>query len=325
MSKVHENEILSTAEMTKMIIKAIEEIKNNKFFTISDYEQAVREGVIVDKRRISDDYIFQTRYPDHPMSLENTEKRMHFADSIRDLTKKLKEPLTDDVMGKIHSVMFDCCAAVRHSIAEALIYCAHPDSIPYIESMLATESDYEIIKKAAKAALLTCQSTLVNQVNDHEKLIMLVSPKIDLIEHLDKIASDTGGRLLIHRWDYSRLIAWRSSVQVIDRDYMGKTEWEKYSDYLKDVNSFENYPIKADDGEILFEKPDYEHSPIILTDISIMRSEENYSEPMKPGKVQFYIEGGTPLLVGEIVRRAVLDESLSPEEINRSFHLLYQE
>jgi hypothetical protein len=322
--EVNEYEMLSTSEIKESIIEAIAAIKSNGFFTTSEYEEAVRQDVLVDKRRWGDDLTFQRHYPDHPMNSENTGKRMYFADRIRDLTKILKEPLNDEIIGKIHSVMFDCCAAVRLSIAEALIHCAHPASIPYIESLLATVQDSELIKRAAKAALITCRSVLINQIGDEEKLIMLVSPNPELIEYMDKIANDTGGRLVINRWDYSRLIAWRSHVQVIDRDYMGKEEWEMYVDFLRDVNQIEEYPIKADDGEILFEEPYYEHSPIVITDISILRSEKEFSVPLKPREVQFFVEGGYPLLVGEIVRRAITGESLSPAEINQSFHLLQE-
>lgn len=81
-------------------------------------------------------------------------------------------------------------------------------------------------------------------VQSDDKLIMLVSNRIDIAKVLFEVAEQTGCKLFIPEPDFTELIAWRSGVQVIDRWYMGEKSWNMFCEYLREVNKLDKYPTR---------------------------------------------------------------------------------
>ena len=102
-----------------------------KFRSIEDYSQAVDTGELVRKPGLTDDMAFFLKYPDHPMAGENRFKRIRAADIIRDYSKNLKGELPQNLLDRVHVALFDCCAAVRHSIAAGLFYSGNDTCLLY--------------------------------------------------------------------------------------------------------------------------------------------------------------------------------------------------
>ncbi len=138
----------SMHEMEKAVIDL-----NWKFMSIEDYNQAVDAGELVRKPKLTDDMAFFLKYPEHPMAGENRFKRIRAADIIRDYGKNLKGELPQNLLDKVHVALFDCCAAVRHSIAGGLFYSGNDTSIPFLMRLLETEKESPIVKKTAEVAL----------------------------------------------------------------------------------------------------------------------------------------------------------------------------
>ena len=122
-----------------------------KFMSIGDYNQAVDAGKLVRKPKYPDDREFFLKYPDHPMAGENRFKRIRAADIIRDYSKKLKGELSQNLLDKMHIALFDCCAAVRQSMAATLFYGGNDTSIPFLMRLLEIEKESRIVKKPAKS------------------------------------------------------------------------------------------------------------------------------------------------------------------------------
>jgi hypothetical protein len=125
-----------------------------KFMSIGDYNQAVDTGELVRKPGFTNDMKFFLKYPDHPMAGENRFRRIRAADIIRDYSKNLKGELPQNLLDKVHDALFDCCAAVRHSIAGILFYGGNDTSVPFLMNLLEIEKESKIVEATAEFALL---------------------------------------------------------------------------------------------------------------------------------------------------------------------------
>jgi hypothetical protein len=125
-----------------------------KFMSIEDYNQAVDVGALVRKSGSTDDMKFFLKYPDHPMAGENRFRRIRAANIIRGYSKNLKGELPQNLLDKVHDALFDCCAAVRHSIAGVLFYGGNDTSVPFLMNLLEIEKESKIVESTAELALL---------------------------------------------------------------------------------------------------------------------------------------------------------------------------
>ncbi len=154
------------------------------------------------------------------------------------------------------------------------------------------------------ASLGRCRMRGLKQLPEGKKVIMLVSRDIQLYIALQKIAEREGAYLYMPQHNYPELIAWSSAseVQIEDRLLMGRDNWNAFCDYLEDVNhtGFE-YPIRDESGEILFEEPFYDHTPLIIIDANLRESREKLRNPNKPKDKNFGVEGGSIVLVTKLV------------------------
>jgi len=282
-------------------------LKANSFCTIDQYNELTTSGVLVRKRILEDDFRFKSLYPDHPMAVSKRMERIKAADDILRCAENIGGELPEKVLSQLHEILFDCCAAVRDSISQALFHIGSPSSIPYLQALVDSEKDSEIVLENAKAALVRCKMKENNYVQSDDRLIMLVSNRIDLAKVLLDVAEQTGCKLFIPEPNFTELIAWRSEVQIIDRWYMGEKSWNMFSEYLHEVNKLDKYPIKDENGEILIEEPMYDYTPLIIIDNNLRKSCEIFQSPFKPSEFVFYVEGGPDDLVKELVLRLIRD------------------
>lgn len=127
------------------IINLLNGLEKN-FMSMQELDRAGRNGeLIIKKGPWGYDYEFQQKYPEHPMSAGRY-GRIKTADSIRDLGRDLNDPLPAEVLEKLHRSLFDCCATVRLSIAEALYNVGDSSSIPFLKELAEYETESNMVK-----------------------------------------------------------------------------------------------------------------------------------------------------------------------------------
>jgi len=303
------------AEIETVIEQALQEIEYGTFCSVQQYAEFLHNGVLKRKNLFEDDLVFQEKYPEHPLSMHNRSQRIKGADTIRDTARKLRAPLRQDLLDRIHRVLFDCSATVRHSLSQALLCMDSETSIPHLKEIVNNEAESKMVLRTAKLALLNSQMSLADYMPAKRKLILLVSRREDLIEKLLEVADKTGSELYIPRRDFSELIAWSSAVQVVDRWFMGEDNWSVFCEYLRQVNTEEDIsPIAADPDAALGQEL-HDHSALIITDHHVNRSRERFQSPLKPPNTVFYLEGGPDDLVGELVYRILSNGSVDFENV----------
>lgn len=222
-----------------------------KFMSIEDYNQAVDAGELVRKPRLTDDMKFFLKYPDHPMAGENRFKRIRAADTIRDYSKNLKGELPQNLLDKVHDALFDCCAAVRHSIAGVLFYSGNDTSIPFLMRLLDTEKESKIVKKTAEVALFRIKPQYPFPKED---TIVFASDNISLAIEINDFCKENNKKIFFPEPGSPDIVAMPFFVMVVDRNYIGKSAWEDYCDYSKD-----------------------DDTPVIIIDSNLKKSMEKYS------------------------------------------------
>lgn len=252
-----------------------------KFMSIEDYNQAVDAGELVRKPRLTDDMKFFLKYPDHPMAGENRFKRIRAADTIRDYSKNLKGELPQNLLDKVHDALFDCCAAVRHSIAGVLFYGGNDTSIPFLMRLLETEKESKIVKKTAEVALFR---TKPQYPFPKEDTLVFASDNINLAIEVNNFCKENNKKIFFPEPDSPDIIAIPFFVLVVDRNFIGKSAWEDYCDYSKDDNT-----------------------PVIIIDSRLKQSMEKY--PVRPKHENvFLIEQWCESVLMEKLRGLVLKQ-----------------
>ena len=235
-----------------------------KFMSIGDYNQAVDAGELVRKPRLTDDMKFFLKYPDHPMAGENRFKRIRAADIVRDYSKNLKGELPQNLLDKVHDALFDCCAAVRHSIAGVLFYSGNDTSVPFLMRLLETEKESKIVKKTAEVALFRIKP---QYPFPREDTLAFASDNINLAIEINYFCRENNKKIFFPESGSPDIVAVPFFVMVVDRNFIGKSAWEDYCDYSNDDNapviiidsnlkkSMEKYPVRpAHDNVFLIEQ-----------------------------------------------------------------------
>lgn len=227
-----------------------------KFMSIEDHNQAVDAGTLVRKPKLTDDMAFFRKYPDHPMIGENRFKRIRSADIIRDYSKNLKGELPQNLLDKVHDALFDCCAAVRHSIAAVLFYGGNDTSIPFLMRLLETEKESPIVKKTAEVALFRIKPQYPFPKED---TLAFASDNINLAIEANDFCKENNKKIFFPEPGSPDIIAIPFFVLLVDRHFIGKSAWENYCDYSKDGN---------------------DNTPVIIIDPKVKQSMEKY--PIRP-------------------------------------------
>lgn len=252
-----------------------------KFMSIEDYNQAVDAGELVRKPRLTDDMKFFLKYPDHPMAGENRFKRIRAADTIRDYSKNLKGEFPQNLLDKVHDALFDCCAAVRHSIAGVLFYSGNDTSIPFLMRLLDTEKESKIVKKTAEVALFRIKPQYPFPKED---TLVFASDSINLAIEVNNFCKENNKKIFFPEPGSPDIVAMPFFVMVVDRNYIGKSAWKDYCDYSKD-----------------------DDTPVIIIDSNLKKSMEKYSVRPAHNNV-FLIEQWCESVVMEKLKGLVLKQ-----------------
>lgn len=291
-------------KISRLISKELDNLYSARFMSMLDCKLLINSGQLVQKGKYADDWTFNNAHPEHPLAEDNRFKRIDAADNIRDQAAELQKPLPADLLDKLYPALFDCSGAVRHSISHALFYCGAEQSAYQLEKLLEEETESTIVRAYAAAALDRCHMRGLKHLPEGKKAIMLVSKDVQLFIALQKLAERENAFLYMPQSNYSELIVWSYStaVQIIDRLVMGQDNWDALCEYLDDVNQADvEYPIRDDRGEVLFEEPIYDHTPLIIIDANLSEKRKKFTYPNKPNDKVYGVGGGSIDLVSKLV------------------------
>ena len=135
------------------------QLKHNAL-SIFDYNDKFQKGELVKKKLFEDDLRFNQCNPDHPLTYQNTGERMFGADSLFNLIVIDKKQLSDAQTNELHVALYDCCAAVKAVVAQIPGNLGNPKSIPFLENLLNTEHDSNLVKGSAMEAIKVIRGEL---------------------------------------------------------------------------------------------------------------------------------------------------------------------
>jgi hypothetical protein len=255
-----------------------------KFMTIEDYYQAIETGELVKKPSFVDDMKFYAEHPNHPNGSKNRFKRIDAADKIRDYSKTIKGKLPQKILDNLHISLFDCCASVRHSVAQTLFYGGNDSSIPFLQNLIDTEKESKAVKRAAEISLLKLKFPYPLPT-DKNKIIIFISNNIDLALKLNDLCQAHGIKIIFPDIDSSDIFAINSLALIVDRDYIDKAVWESYCEYCEEEN---------------------EDMPVFVIDNNLKRAIEEYTILPKHDNV-FLIEQWLPDTIGQELTKLILN------------------
>lgn len=106
--------------LTDSISIATEELQY-KVMSIQNYREAVNNSDLVDQRKSRNDFEFEEEYPDHPLAGKNRDRRIIAGDFFRFLSGAVElSQIPTDTIKILEQSLYDCCAAVRLSVIQAL-------------------------------------------------------------------------------------------------------------------------------------------------------------------------------------------------------------
>lgn len=107
--------------------------------TMSVYEldEKIKNGIFApEPPGLFDSFKFEDENPGHPLCETEKSERMMLADTIRNIVSKNPDAINDVQLKNIHKIVFDCCAAIRLSIVEAIGLIGRKESIVILEKIL---------------------------------------------------------------------------------------------------------------------------------------------------------------------------------------------
>lgn len=301
--------------LEKQIEDALVQMKNAAFCTVIEYGELVAQGALVMKHPFEDDGVFQDRHPCHPLALDKRIRRIYAADTIRDCSQLLRESLRCDLLDGIHKGLFDCSAAVRHSLAQALLHLDSAESIPYLEELLHSETESRMVLRSARLALQNSRLSLSEGTPTTGRVILLFSRREDLIERLNVVAGSTGCSLYLPRRKSDGMSLMSGVIQIIDRWFMGEEQWHDWCQNLIQQRTERDCPPDEKELRPVCAKYHAGNPFLVIIDRNMEASVTRFQHPpIDPGKL-FYVEGGPDDLVGELVYRALTHGDLTMENI----------
>ena len=251
-------------KLPKEINQAIKDL-TYKFMTINDYYQAIDSGKLVRKPRLTDDMRFYSEHPEHPMAGDNRFRRIKAADTIRSYVKNLKEQPPQDLLDQLHVSLFDCCAAVRHSVVQSLFYGGNDSSVPFLERLKNEEKESKVVKKVTEIALLKLKSPYPLPTKK-EKIVIFMSNNIDLALALNGLCLEHDIKMIFPEADSPDIFAIARCALIVDRNFIDRSVWESFCDY-------------CEEGE--------DDTPVFIIDANLKRSLEEY--PVRPNHDNVYL------------------------------------
>lgn len=284
MQDKHGQKIVNRDEMLSEIIIRLSDLQAT-YMSLEEFNTAVLAGSLAAKPGLTvDDRHFEEQNPEHPLAAANRFARIKAADRIMNLTQLYGKPLPADILEILHRSLFDCSAAVRHSIAGALFMAGDESSIEYLTNLLEQEQDSPAVRIRAQATLVKISSPFTLPENIPQ--IIVVLDNLLLVEELMETTWREGAALRHARPDSPDIIAFSGHVKIIDRQLLGKSAWKDFCDYLAEVNNDQtDYPILDENGELVIELPTRDDTPLIIVDNEPAGSTSGFSRPITRGPI----------------------------------------
>ena len=295
---------------------SLKELLKSQFVSMEQYNQLIAGKRLVHPKTYHDDRTLEKLHPDHPMASSNRFRRIKLADLVRDTARDLAGDLPQDVLASLHTALFDCCAAVRHSLSCALFYCGSRRSAYYLGKLIEEDGESAMVRSNARIARERCLMREDSLSDGKKRVVQLISQNIDLASSLLKLSEQEGALFHMPEPNFTELMAWSSEVQVVDRWFMGQENWNSYCDYLDEINeTTATYPLRDEDGDVLVEEPLYDHTPLIIIDQEMNKSLKEFRDPSKPKDKVYYIGEGTTNVVIKLVEYVLTGRPIDFKEV----------
>ena len=142
-----------------------------------------------------------------------------------------------------------------------------------------------------------------------KKQIVIVSRNYKLLAALSELAEQENAQLRHARPGTPDVLVFSGAVKLIDRPYLDKESWETFCDYLEQVNGEAELAIRNEQGEVIFEEPIYDETPLIIIDSDPANTRYIFHEPdNKEGDV-YYIGQDSVELILHLTRKLVRGSS----------------
>lgn len=307
-------------EKVAQIKDSLKELLGCNYVSMGEYRRLIAHRKLADPRRTMDDRTFQQQYPTHPMASENRFRRIKLADSVRDIAREVHEVVPEEILDLLHTVLFDCCASVRHSLSHALFYGGSRRSAYYLGKLIEDEGESAMVRRYARIARERCLMR-EDPISPEKRIALLISNNIDLATAILGVVEQEGATFVMAEPPYTELIAWSSEIQIVDRWLMGKDNWDTFCDYLDEVNETETiYPVRDEDGDIIAEEPIFDHSPLIIVDNHMEKALKTFRKPNKPNDKLFYIESGPVDVVAKLAQYILQGKHIGFKELNEEIN-----
>lgn len=288
-------------EKISQIKDSLKDLLSSNFVSMGEYRNLIANRRLDDPRRTMDERTLQQHYPTHPLASENKSRRIRLADSVRNIAREVHAVFPEETLEPLHTALFDCCAAVRHSLSHALFYGGSRRSAYYLGKLIEDEGESAMVRRYARIARERCLMRN-DPISPKKQMVILISNNIDLASALLGVAEQAGATFVMPEPPYKELIAWSSEIQIVDRWLMGKDNWDTFCANLDEVNETE--------------KAILDYSPLIMIDNHMEKALKVFRDPNKPNNKQFYIESGPVDMVAKLTQYILQGKPLDFKELN---------
>ncbi len=289
---------------TERLKKAADELTSNGFATVWEYERQIAAGRVVRKPLLVDDAQFQQDHPEHPLARDNRFARIDAAGELLDLARSDPSTFSPAVMNKLHLAVFDCCAAVRESLAKALFFIGDPASLKTLQTLVDREAESRLVRRAAVMAAERIQ-TLKNPPADVKRCVVVASDDFRLLDELYGAAYELDGHVLLASPDTPDVIVYGGCVKVIDREFLGRKAWESFCAYLRECNE----PVgDGPDEEVAAWLQDIgpDETPLLIID----NASEDFSQPEAAAGEVVWMGKSAACLIASVAQQTLRGEDI---------------
>ena len=110
---------------------------SNRTMSVYELDEKIKNGTFaLVPPGFFDSFKFENENSGHPLCETEKNERMMLADTIRNIVSKNPAAINDAQLKIIHKIAFDCCAAIRLAIVEAIGLIGRKESIIILEKIL---------------------------------------------------------------------------------------------------------------------------------------------------------------------------------------------
>lgn len=132
-----------------------------------EMEEKVRDGELASPGIWEDEELFEKNNPGNPLAVSLKDVRMFAADELYELLVIKNQTITEVQHKMLLDALFDCCAAVRHTVARIFGHLRDEKSLPALIKLAADEKDSEMVKGTAAEAVKIIKGELKPQDSDY--------------------------------------------------------------------------------------------------------------------------------------------------------------